>query len=352
MDLDLKRFCELVPIDALGESSLRTLVSATRVERRVKGERLFTSGERDKDAVYLLAGEVTLDDHKGHQMRISADDDKSRFALSHLKPRRFDAYVASASAEVARVDATLLERMVAWEQLSPDQDSGMQVTELDEVADSDRDWMLSLLQSPAFLRLPPANLESLFQALEPVNVEEGETVIRMGEPGDYYYLIREGRCEVSRTVNGCRTVLASLGPGEAFGEEALISDAPRNADVTMITAGRLMRLGKAEFRWLVEKPLIREVDLKTAADLVERGATRIDVRTEDEFGYWGVDGSLNIPLYLLRLKLKRLDPTLTYIVYCDTGERSAAAAFLMARRGLDVYVLQGGLTAAENQDSS
>ncbi|HWW33432.1 MAG TPA: rhodanese-like domain-containing protein, partial [Steroidobacteraceae bacterium] len=43
-------------------------------------------------------------------------------------------------------------------------------------------------------------------------------------------------------------------------------------------------------------------------------------------------------------KLSTLDPKMPYVVYCDTGRRSSAAAYLMVERGFDAYVLTGGLS--------
>jgi hypothetical protein len=52
---------------------------------------------------------------------------------------------------------------------------------------------------------------------------------------------------------------------------------------------------------------------------------------------------MNIPLATIRNNYSRLDKARRYIVYCDTGRRSAAAAFLLVQRGFDAAVLEGGL---------
>ena len=56
----------------------------------------------------------------------------------------------------------------------------------------------------------------------------------------------------------------------------------------------------------------------------------------------GPEGAINIPLYFIRLKLDTLDPKKKYVVYCDTGRRSSAGAYILSERGFDVYVLKGG----------
>ncbi|HUI62696.1 MAG TPA: rhodanese-like domain-containing protein, partial [Steroidobacteraceae bacterium] len=57
-----------------------------------------------------------------------------------------------------------------------------------------------------------------------------------------------------------------------------------------------------------------------------------------------IEDAINIPLYFIRLKLSALDRNIPYVVYCDTGRRSSAAAFILVERGFDAYVLTGGLT--------
>ena len=60
-----------------------------------------------------------------------------------------------------------------------------------------------------------------------------------------------------------------------------------------------------------------------------------------------MEDAINLPLYFIRLKLKSLDPKLHYVVCCDTGRRSSAAAYILAERGLNASVLKGGLSAAD-----
>ncbi len=71
-----------------------------------------------------------------------------------------------------------------------------------------------------------------------------------------------GKCVVTREtpLNRDGIKLAELGVGDTFGEEALIAEAKRNATVTMITDGVLMRLNKKDFRELMNEPLLQWVD--------------------------------------------------------------------------------------------
>ena len=138
--------------------------------------------------------------------------------------------------------------------------------------------------------------------------------------------------------------LAELSEGASFGEEALIAEATRNATVTAVTEGKLMRLSKADFQELLKEPVMDTLGREDAEAMVRDGkATWLDVRTETEAEQKAMPGAVNVPLYLLRVKVRQLPRDRTYVIYCDTGKRSQAAAFLLNERGYDVRVLAGGL---------
>ena len=168
-------------------------------------------------------------------------------------------------------------------------------------------------------------------------------IIRQGDAGDYYYLIEQGRCLVTREVAGSTVELAELKAGDAFGEEALVADKPRNASVTMRTDGVLLQLCKAEFNELLREPLLARCSLVEALQRIRHGAVWLDVRFAAEYQHDGLPRAINVPLNELRAALPLLDKAREYIVYCQTGRRSAAAAFLLSQRGFKVAMLEGGL---------
>jgi rhodanese-related sulfurtransferase len=239
----------------------------------------------------------------------------------------------------------LLDVMITW-----DQTGTYEVSELQSQLESSGgdDWMTTLLQTKAFHRIPPANIQAIFLRLERTPCRAAEVVIKQGDEGDYFYVIVSGKCIVTREtpLNRDGIKLAELGVGDTFGEEALIAEAKRNATVTMMTDGVLMRLNKKDFRELMNEPLLQWVNNEQARDIVAKGGRWLDVRLPSEHQNLSIDGALNIPLYFIRLKLSALDRNIPYVVYCDTGRRSSAAAYILVERGFDAYVLTGGLTSS------
>ena len=103
----------------------------------------------------------------------------------------------------------------------------------------------------------------------------------------------------------------------------------------MLTDGVLMRLNKQDFRELMNEPLLQWVDYASRrATSSTRGGRWLDVRLPSEHQNLAIEGSLNIPLYFIRLKLSTLDRDTPYVVYCDTGRRSSAAAYHPGRARL------------------
>jgi protein lysine acetyltransferase len=106
---------------------------------------------------------------------------------------------------------------------------------------------------PLFSGLPTPRLETAARSLRPVAAAPGEVVIREGDPADRFYLISEGRFEVTQQDPGSDQPrrLRQLGPGDVFGEIGLLRRSPRTATVTAVSAGRLLSLDDAEFTALV-----------------------------------------------------------------------------------------------------
>lgn len=215
------------------------------------------------------------------------------------------------------------------------------VAEPHELAPASDDWMLRLLQLPLIARLSPLQLPKLYACLQTMEVAADQLIVRQNEPGDAFYLIVRGRCQVTREHQATPMALAELGPGDSFGEEALISGAPRNATVTMRSEGLLLRLDREDFRALRRGQRDATISASQAHELLESGRARcLDVRLAADFADNGDPQALNIPLHLLRLKLAQLDRRLIWICCGDDSQRNAIAAFVLTQRGFDARVLE------------
>jgi CRP-like cAMP-binding protein len=100
-----------------------------------------------------------------------------------------------------------------------------------------------LRANPIFAPLPPGTLEQLADALEEVDAAAGEEIVRQGEPGDRFYLIKSGALDVQ--IDG--KLVQTLDPGDSFGEIALLRDLPRTATVKARTDAVLYALDQRQF---------------------------------------------------------------------------------------------------------
>ncbi len=142
--------------------------------------------------------------------------------------------------------------------------------------------------------------------------------------------------------NQPRITDTQLNKGDGFGEEALASDNKRNATVTMKTDGELLRLNKQDFVELLKAPLITQISMVEAQAKVAAGAIWADVRLPSEYKYEHIEGAINLPLNEIRHLASGLDKSKEYILYCQTGRRSSAAAFVLAQYSVNAVVLLGG----------
>ncbi len=346
--VDLATLRGFSPLDGLKAENLLALARKTQIRELDAGRLLFKEGDNDKRTFYLVSGQVDLraDDRSAGMIR--AGSPEARAAIAPGLPRKFTARAAT-DLEYISIDSDLLDVLLTW-----DQTGQYEVSELrGDTLDVTGDWMTTLLQTKAFHRIPPANIQAIFMRMQRINYRSGDVVIKQGTEGDYFYVVVAGRCVVTREtpLNKEGIKLAELGPGDSFGEESLSAEAKRNATITMATDGTLMRLGKQDFQTLLNEPLLQWVDQDQAKEMVAAGGKWLDVRLPSEFQNFRIDGAINIPLYFIRLKLNALDKGTRYVVCCDTGRRSSAAAYILSERGFEAYVLRGGLAASESARS-
>jgi MFS family permease len=105
-----------------------------------------------------------------------------------------------------------------------------------------RQRLEALLRDPILGPLPTTELEQLGAGATELLAAPGDVVVRIGDAGDHYYTIVTGLVEVTNVRSPCR-----LGPGEGFGEIALLRDVPRTATVTAVEPTILIVVDRPTF---------------------------------------------------------------------------------------------------------
>ncbi len=339
----------IASLSACRKKELAALCFIEKVNKDIDPMRMNVS--KAAQALYLVKGDLGLRYDNDRKVRLRGRTEATKHPIN--ADTKITDTIALTDIEILRIDMDLLDIMMTWDQLS-NIDNSVKVAQPSIKEKSTRsvsDWMNETgvfsafnLQNGIFSRLPAANVEEMFKRMTSVTVSEGQTIIRQGGEGDFYYLIQSGTAEVSRVVdaNQPAVILAKLSEGGAFGEEALVSDNKRNATVTMKTDGELLRLNKQDFVELLKAPIINQISMAEAQRKVKEGAVWADVRLLSEYKYDHIDSAVNLPLNEVRQMVNSLDKSKEYILYCQTGRRSAAAAFVLAQAGVKSLVLAGG----------
>ncbi|MFN0161954.1 MAG: cyclic nucleotide-binding domain-containing protein [Burkholderiales bacterium] len=340
------------PLAALSDARLKEFSELCLHETAAEGSDPLSGEGRAGQLAFLLAGRLALRFSEGEEEIVVAGTPSARESLN--RTRQIASARALSDLELIRIDRDLLDIMLTWDQLAAFDATrtGRLKVLAQPQAPTLPQWnvmsgvfSMSNLKTGAFAGLPAAHIAELLNRFARVEVATGDIIIREGDEGDYYYVIESGRAVVTRRVGGVEVTLADLKSGDAFGEEALVSEAKRNATVSMKLPGVLLRLAKHDFVALLKEPLLNRLDRNAARAKVEAGAQWLDVRYPSEYQYDRLPGAINVPLAEIRNAFSVLDKAREYVVYCQSGRRSSAAAFLLAHRGFKVFMLDGGLWA-------
>lgn len=332
------------PFASLPEPQFAALVASACVENVPAGSVLIREGDIEREYLVLITGElevrrrfVSPDGVDEVEVgRLLPGEGAGEMALLQAAPRQASVR-AIAPSQVLRIDGAVMEELLAWSQRFAE--------DLRAIAEF-RTRMNLVLHVGPFQRLPLERVRMALECMQHVDVASDTTVVRQGEPGDCYYIIERGSAEVWRTdpLTDETARVATLGPGEAFGEEALLLGGFRNATVRFLTPGRLWTLNKPDFDALLRPLLVEELDAAQAHIRALRGELRwLDCRYDVEFEEAHIPGATHMPLDRLREQASALDKNTGYIVYCRSGRRSACAAYLLQGLGIRALSLNGGI---------
>jgi putative ABC transport system ATP-binding protein len=119
-----------------------------------------------------------------------------------------------------------------------------------------------LIRCDVFKHLTPRGLASMADHLRPESIPAGNMVIREGEEGDKFYLIRQGEVVVRRGPE--QREVARLHEGDYFGEMALLTGQPRNASVETTADSLLYTLSQEQFREAISQQASFEEEIRTS----------------------------------------------------------------------------------------
>lgn len=207
------------------------------------------------------------------------------------------------------------------------------------------DYIEQVQKCDLFKSLNDSQLEEMFLRMEELKVLKDEVIIREGDQGDYYYLLVKGNVKITRhdPSKGGEKLLVELSAPAGFGEEALISNKVRNATITMLDEGIVMRLSRDNFDKYVKEPFLKWLSPFEMQQQLTVGAVLLDVRTLEQFEAGRLKGAMSMPLCDLRSRLDELNKDGFYICCCDNGKVSSTAAFLLTQFNFNAGVLRGGL---------
>ncbi|MBN1851164.1 MAG: ATP-binding cassette domain-containing protein [Pirellulales bacterium] len=117
---------------------------------------------------------------------------------------------------------------------------------------------------PLFADLTPRTMTEVADKMMVERVDPGDYVIRQGDPGEKFYLIRSGKVDVLVDQGNGPERVASLGEGAYFGETALITHEPRNASIVAVAPSIFYTLGKQDFQAVVDSSATFEEELRKA----------------------------------------------------------------------------------------
>ncbi|HBF09649.1 MAG: cyclic nucleotide-binding domain-containing protein [Pseudomonadota bacterium] len=336
--IDIRILQKFVPLNALPDKQLKDLSHYCRLVKVSPKTLLFKRGAQTKEKFYLLAGEVDLCDENFQIRKVNADAEVGfNLALNSSSPTSAAA-IATTTTTLLLVDSDRLDLTLTWSQAGD-----YVVEDIHEDEEAEGDWMSDLLQSNLLQKIPTTNIQQLFISFKQDNFKKGHDVIKQGDAGDYFYVLQSGSAQVYRTdENGEETDLATLQTGRFFGEEALISDNPRNASVRMLTDGSCMKLDKATFNKLLKEPVLNTVTSRKvkAMQLEDPKVRVVDLRSPEETQAEPLENVMHIPFTDLRQRMELLDKSLVYVTHFISGRRAELGAYLLSDFGFDAYVMK------------
>ena len=149
-----------------------------------------------------------------------------------------------------------------------------------------------LSESPVFDEIPQEKLSEISGAVQEKVVPAHTVIFQQGDPGDSFYVIKSGKVRAFRKdEDGVETDLSELGPGESFGEMALLTGEPRSANVETIEETCLSVLSKEQFDLILKDyPRIAVSFVKQMSGWLLKDEIKLEKETQRQFKAPGLSG--------------------------------------------------------------
>ena len=223
---------------------------------------------------------------------------------------------------------------------------------------SARPVLASLAAIPFFGGLDPDALERLAASMRSRRFRRGEVIFHIGDPGDALFVIVSGEVKISLpSETGDEAILATLRPGDVFGELALLDGAPRSASASALMPTETVILPRERFRELIATETgVRDALLASIAGELRRLTTHVEelhflditgrlaarlVRIAQESGTPLADGSLRLRTNLTQADLAAMVGCTRQSVNKLLGQFTDDGLLRLERDGIVVTDLEG-----------
>jgi|GEM_PF-1172216 len=295
----LTHFAKIPEFADLPPFELRALAERAHVLCMPKG-RWLVQGKRSTSChLYLLRGIVETFEPDRRLVFVPGR------AIRHFYPGCKGARTLS-STQILRVDSTQREFLTAQRPRAS----------VVETADGDA-WLRRFLGSQMMATLPQSTWQSLLRNFRRRSFASHAKIISKGARGDFCYVLESGRA----LVHDGNRVLCHLTPGDFFGEDALITEGVRNADVSALEAVRVHAIERGLFRRLLFEQLVEFVP-------------RVGEGVQLNIGQVSIPRSVPVQLDRIREMASGFDPGERYFVVGGTLGQRALCAFLLRQRGI------------------
>ncbi len=227
----------------IDEATLTGIAREVRISEFPAGTVVCRHGKFDEHFYIILSGSaramIPTEDHARFELyRLAPGDFFGEEMVLSPEPRE-NSIVTDGDCMMLAMSPDVLRKLIAQ---SP------HVRSLMDARYIERNLRGDLRRIPLLTHLSGELFERILKEVELLSSAKGDVVFREGDRGDAFYLIREGKVDVYRTVAGERKLIAILAEGQYFGEMSLMSDEARNATVEAVSPVSLVRIARKDFQ--------------------------------------------------------------------------------------------------------